>query len=95
MRKKKKKKKKKRKRRESIEGRAKVERKIYFLYVRSESKVLQSGLWGSAGALGTCCCVQNGREKEKKKEERKKQKRVEFNPTRGRNHHSTSQGFIH
>lgn len=48
------------------------ERKIYFLYVRSESKVLQSGLGGSAGALGTCCCVQNGREKEKRKKQRNK-----------------------
>lgn len=30
----------------------------------------------------------------RKKRRRKKQKRVEFNPTRGRNQHSISQGFI-
>lgn len=33
------------------------ERKIYFLYVRTESKVhLQTSL-GAARNLGTCCCV--------------------------------------
>lgn len=48
------------------------ERKIYFLYMSSESKVhLQTGL-GTAGNLGTCCCVHSkwrGGENKKQKNE--------------------------
>jgi len=44
---------------EEREGRdmMRQERKIYFLYVRSESKVLLQTRLGAARNLGTCCCV--------------------------------------
>ena len=47
------------------------ERKIYFLYVRSESKVhLQTGS-GAARNLGTCCCVHSKWRGGEKKNEQK------------------------
>lgn len=59
-------------------------RKIYFLYIRSESKVhLLIGL-GAAKNLETCCCVHSKWRGGGKNEN----KWVESNPTRGRNQHS-------